>query len=200
MGRPRAFDTEEALAQIAERFWAGGYEATGITDLVEATGVGRASLYAAFGSKQEMLHLAIDYYLDHWIEQIVSPIDDSGLDGAADMFRRMALIRETKPDRAMMGCLMVNSSVELGTSDPEVLALSDRYRKRIRSAFHSAFTRAVEDGEMEGPVDDQADLAMMLLLGIFVSIKSGADLVEIKRLTDNAVELIESWRVAPVAA
>jgi len=40
----------------------------------------------------------------------------------------------------------------------------------------------------------------VLVLGVFVSIKSGADLDEVKRLTDNAIELIESWRIAPARA
>jgi hypothetical protein len=49
MARTREFDTDKAVAAIAKTFWAGGYEATGISELVDATGVGRQSLYGAFG-------------------------------------------------------------------------------------------------------------------------------------------------------
>ena len=192
MARPREFDIDKATQKICEKFWANGYEATGVTDLVEATGVARASLYSAFGSKREMLHKAIDYYLAEWIERMVNPVDSAGVDGATGIFRRFALVRETKPERAVMGCLMVNSIVELANDDPEVMKRGERYRNRIRRAFRSAFAKAVEDGEMEGPVDARADLALIMLMGLFVSIKGKADLNEIKRLCNVAIDAIEA--------
>ncbi len=195
MARTREFDTDEAIAQIAETFWADGYEATGVAELVEATGVGRASLYGAFGSKREMLHRAIDFYLSHHIEDLWSPVDGGGLDGAKRMFVQFASVLEAKPERARMGCLLVNSAVELGRTDSEVVALSERYRTRMRDAFRSAYERAVVDGDMDGGhAEERAELSMLLLMGCFVSIKSGAPLEEIQRLTTHATDLIDSWR------
>ena len=197
MARPREFDITKAIEDISEKFWADGYEATGVAALVDVTGVGRASLYAAFGSKREMLHKAIDFYLSEHIEQVVSPIDDGGIDAVANWFRSFARVREMKPERATMGCLMVNSIVELGTSDPEVVALAERYRNRIRHAFDSALVKAVQDGEVDGDVDARADLATMMLMGLYVSIKSGGALGDIQHLCSVAVDVVESWRALP---
>lgn len=61
-GRPRAFDREAALAEATRLFWSKGYEATSITDLTEAMGIGSPSLYAAFGSKEALYAEALDYY------------------------------------------------------------------------------------------------------------------------------------------
>ncbi len=36
-------------------FWRKGYEATSIDDLVQATGINRASMYGTFGSKEGLL-------------------------------------------------------------------------------------------------------------------------------------------------
>ena len=127
MARTREFDTDKALADIADKFWADGYEATGVADLVEATGVGRASLYGAFGSKQEMLHRAVERYLDTDIELRWSSVDGNGLEGATHMFRQFAFLRETRPERAQWGCLMVNSVVELGRTDEAIVELGGRY-------------------------------------------------------------------------
>lgn len=199
MARPREFDPDQTIQQIAAKFWADGYEATGITDLEETTGLARASLYAAFGPKQAMLHQSIDWYLDNRIEQFASAVDDGGLDGAANWFRSFARVRRERPDEAQMGCLMVNSVVELGGEDPGVVERAERYRLRVRGAFHSALVKAVDDGDMEdGLLDARADHLYLMLMGMFVSIKSRASLDEIEALCRVAVDVIESWRL-PVA-
>ncbi|MGI9666667.1 MAG: TetR/AcrR family transcriptional regulator [Acidimicrobiia bacterium] len=197
MARTREFDTDKAISTIADTFWADGYEATGIADLVEATGVGRASLYGAFGSKQEMLHLAVERYLDTDVESQWAVVDGGGVDGATHMFRQFAMFRETRPERAQWGCLMVNSIVELGRTDPSIVDLGGRYRARIRHAFRTAYETAVENGEIApGNIDEQVELSTMMIMGCFVAIKGGADLEEVQSLTGNAIELIESWRIA----
>ncbi|WP_322104080.1 TetR/AcrR family transcriptional regulator [Paraburkholderia sp. J41] len=61
-GRPRTFDREMALDQATRLFWSKGYEATSISDLTEALGIGTKSLYAAFGSKDELYVEALQFY------------------------------------------------------------------------------------------------------------------------------------------
>jgi AcrR family transcriptional regulator len=61
-GRPRAFDRDAALALAMRLFWIKGYEATSVADLTEVMGVGTTSLYAAFGSKDELYAEALQHY------------------------------------------------------------------------------------------------------------------------------------------
>src|SRR3954465_8975939 len=63
-GRPRAFDRAAALAQATRLFWEKGYEATSISDLTAAMGIGAPSLYAAFGSKEALYTEALNYYCE----------------------------------------------------------------------------------------------------------------------------------------
>lgn len=194
MARPREFDIDLAITQIADVFWDEGFEATSITDLEDATGLARARLYAAFGTKRDMLHRSIDHYLDGPLEMVFRRVDDGGLDAIAGWFQAVAQLREHQPHRAMMGCLVVNSLVELGDSDPEVNERGDRYRARVLHAFTSALDAAVERGETDGDTGERANIAFMLLLGIFVSIKSGTDAPTVKTLADAATSVVESWR------
>ena len=196
MARPRQFDTTIAIGDICEQFWTDGYEATSIADLESATGLARARLYAAFGSKREMLHRAVDFYLEDKVDQIFRRVDNSGLAGVVDFFKKFAWINNEMPERAAMGCLVVNSVIELGNSDPEIAARAERYRNRVRGAFRSALQKASEDGRIASEVDSLTDLAYMMLMGLYVTVKSGAPLAEINRLCDIAIKEVESWDTA----
>lgn len=195
MGRTREFDTDVALAQIADVFWTAGYEATSITDLEEATGLARARLYKAFGPKVEMLHRSIDWYLDGPLERVFRQVDDGGLDGIVRWFALIAALRETNPEKATKGCLVVNSLIELANTNAGVRARGERYRERVLHAFRSALKVAAERGELAGEPEQRANTALMLLLGMFVSIKGGAPVETVAELAQAAMSEVESWRV-----
>ena len=91
-----------------------------------------------------------------------------------------------------MGCLIVNSVVELGHSDPDVAVRAERYRERVRGAFRSALDRAAQDGQIEGDTETLVDLAFMMLMGLYVSVKGGASIEEINRLCGVAIQTVES--------
>src|ERR1044071_6181888 len=61
-GRPRAYEPDVALARALDAFWEGGYSGTSLDQLVEATGMNRPSLYAAFGDKQALYLKALRSY------------------------------------------------------------------------------------------------------------------------------------------
>src|SRR6478609_6980482 len=61
-GRPREFDLDEALGAALRVFWTKGYEAASMTELTEAMGITKPSLYAAFGNKEQLFHKALDLY------------------------------------------------------------------------------------------------------------------------------------------
>src|SRR5262245_62821062 len=63
-GRPREFDVAEALERAMQVFWRQGYEGATLPDLTQAMGINRPSLYAAFGSKEELFRKALDRYVE----------------------------------------------------------------------------------------------------------------------------------------
>ncbi len=58
-GRPRSFDRDTALRDL---FWERGYEGTSLNDLTEAMGIASASIYACFGSKEELFRQTMALY------------------------------------------------------------------------------------------------------------------------------------------
>ena len=61
LGRPRAFDTEQALEQAMKVFWRLGYEGASLSELTRAMGINSPSLYAAFGSKEGLFKAVLDH-------------------------------------------------------------------------------------------------------------------------------------------
>ena len=62
LGRPRAFDTDQALHQAMKVFWRLGYEGASLAELTRAMGINAPSLYAAFGSKEGLFKAVLDHY------------------------------------------------------------------------------------------------------------------------------------------
>ena len=65
MARPREFDLDEALDGAMNAFWARGYEATSLADLMAATGLAKGSIYKAFDDKHDLFMQALRRYLDN---------------------------------------------------------------------------------------------------------------------------------------
>ncbi|GGL16760.1 TetR family transcriptional regulator [Sphaerisporangium melleum] len=162
MARIREFDTEAALAAAMSAFRRKGYEATSVQDLVDATGVGRGSLYAAFGNK-EGLYLAV---MDRYREQYAVPLVELLASGAParDLIRAMlvGVVDEIVRDGEQLSCLIVSATTERLPHDPDVA-------KRVRAttaSLEDALTEAIREAQERGQVTsarEARDLAAFLL-------------------------------------
>src|SRR5512133_650203 len=62
LGRPRTFDTDEALDRALKVFWRKGYQGASLSELTKAMGINRPSLYAAFGDKEALFGKVLERY------------------------------------------------------------------------------------------------------------------------------------------
>lgn len=92
MARTKEFDPDAALQAALELFWRRGYEATSMSDLVEHLGIGRASLYATFGSKHELYLKALDRYAELSDPKLLDELSQPGpvLPAVRALVRRFA--------------------------------------------------------------------------------------------------------------
>ena len=61
-GRPRTFDPDTALRKALDLFWERGYEGTSLNDLAQAMSIASASIYACFGSKEDLFRKVMALY------------------------------------------------------------------------------------------------------------------------------------------
>ncbi|WP_159774336.1 TetR/AcrR family transcriptional regulator [Streptomyces sp. HM190] len=117
MGRPRAFDTDQAVTAAAALFAAHGYEGTSVDDLVTATGVHRGSLYKVFGSKRSLHLAALRAHLDREIGPAVAAV--AALTDPAQALTAAIASYDGGPAAG----LLLLAAVERAPHDPEVAAL-----------------------------------------------------------------------------
>lgn len=145
MGRPRQFDPEQTLDRALDLFWQRGYEATSIQDLVEATGVNRASLYATFGDKHRLFCAVLDRYEDRAGSALVEALERPG---PAREVIAAALEAVVAAQAKAQGCLMANSAVERYGRCAETASRVDRSVERLRAAFSAVVARGQREGDI----------------------------------------------------
>jgi len=155
IGRPAEFERETALENAMELFWHKGYEATSLADLLNAMGIGRQSLYNAFGDKHSLFIEAVKHYDRQTVQKLVDVLQTPGspLGNIRKAFNAMASLA-TKPGNS--GCLVTNSIVELAPHNEQVREIVRATIKRTMNAFKSALDAAVELGEIASETDTRA--------------------------------------------
>jgi len=181
MARPREFDTDKALAQIRDMFWASGYEATSLADLVEATGVKKASLYAAFGSKHLMYRKAlIDYERAH-VHACVDMM--AQLQGRAALEALLIAPVEAVTSGDRRGCFLCNSSSEYASLDQRAKEVSDRGQAAMLGAIRAALAQIDH-------VTIRAGEVLALYVGLRILARSSMSADMLRDIARSAIERI----------
>ena len=153
-GRPREFCMEYALAQALRVFWEKGYEGTSLTDLTEAMGITRPSLYAAFGNKESLFRKALDLYEHEKLAYIRQALEQPTARQVAETMLRGTLDNVTRQDEPH-GCLGVITSVACG---PESQSVREEVVKRGeagKAALMERFERAKAEGDLPSHIDTE---------------------------------------------
>ena len=189
-GRPREFDVDAALDAALAIFWRHGYEGTSLSDLTDAMGISRPSLYAAFGNKEQLFRAAMDRY-----ERRVGPTMSAALAvptaraGVEQLLRRTADAL-TGGGEASTGCFLILSAM---TCSAASAAVRDEAAARRRDAtagpLRARFDRAAADGELPAGTDTAAlaGFYSAVLQGMSVAAASGVTRPELQAVADVAL-------------
>jgi TetR/AcrR family transcriptional repressor of nem operon len=155
MAGVKQFDRNEVLDRAMAAFWTRGYEATSIDDLVEATGIGRGSLYGTFGDKRQLFLAALDRYWNTVGMEMFAELSDPD---ARHAIERMfdALIRRASNPKFPRGCLFTNTSLECPTGGDEIARKIAENMGQQETAIYEVLRKAQADGTLSQTQDARA--------------------------------------------
>ncbi len=183
------FDYDEALAKAIEVFWAQGYEATSMQQLVDRMGIHKGSMYASFGAKKDLFVTALRQYDDVYRRQRLEKMEQEN----APMEAIRALLQGIV-DRAFCGddprgCLIVNTALELADHDDEVGAVIAHSQSEIEAFFRRQLILAREQGDIGAELNTEQTAAALLgtLTGLQVLSRSRPEKKLLQAIADSAL-------------
>jgi AcrR family transcriptional regulator len=188
IGRPRAFDMDQALDRALDVFWRKGYEGASICDLTAAMGINPPSLYAAFGNKEGLFRKALDRYAamhDVFMNDALSL--PTAKDCISALLRRTAEALTDKNSPA--GCLLVQGIAGAGE---HAKCISDELCAR-RAANEKAIRDRLKRAKTKGDLPRDADPATLarfiatVTQGMAVQAAAGATRAELRRVAETAL-------------
>ena len=191
MARPASFDREQVLERATATFWDHGYCATSISQLVDATRLQPGSLYAAFESKQGLFLAVLDHYAGRTLQRL-----ERQLARATDPLRGVdaffAELAGQGGDARRRGCLLVNSALEVGRSDPAIQAHVSHHLAAIEQRLCAALERAQTDGLLAADASPAvlARFLMTTIWGLRVLGSTGADARTMKQVVAQALRVL----------
>lgn len=183
--RTKEFDETEILKKAIDIFWEKGYNATSLHDLIEGLGIGRSSIYHAFGDKHNLYVRALELYQQEGTNRIINTLNSSA--SVKEAVRKMCqlttlnLLNECRQN----GCFKVNSEVEVAPHDELVNKMLCEDDKIIEEALYKAIKKDQAAGKIKAEKDPRAlaNFVCNTITGIRVYVKIRKD----QQFFDNIV-------------
>jgi AcrR family transcriptional regulator len=183
-GRPREFDADVALAAALRVFWTKGYEGASLTDLTEAMGITRPSLYAAYGNKEALFKQALDLYEAEKLSYVGAAMKAPTARGVAENLLHGAI--DTVTGGECRGCMGVIASVACQSAEPSIREDVSRRTESSRLAMIERMQRAIDEGDFAVPTDAEGITRYLtaVLQGMSVQAGAGANREQLQQVAE----------------
>jgi TetR/AcrR family transcriptional repressor of nem operon len=154
MPRPREFELFDVLDRATRLSWQRGYGGTSLNDLERAMGIGRTSIYAAFGGKESLFLQVIDHYDANYRAKLRVALRSGGSTRASIERYFSELLAVLSDPEMPFGCLLTNVAVE---GDRGTTRLGRKIAQSI-SRTEDAFYEVLREGQANGEVHPDVDV------------------------------------------
>ncbi|MFE3268061.1 TetR/AcrR family transcriptional regulator [Streptomyces sp. NPDC059215] len=193
MTRPRKFDEQQVLDTAREQFWTSGYTATRMDDIAAATGLGKGSLYGAFGGKQELFHRVFDEYCSAIVDATAQQLRGDDEDAYARLSAHVrAVAAATAADTVQRGCLLAKGTAELAEHDKTVAKRAHTAIEALHALLEDDIAACQRNGDLAANSDPGklAALVLAVLRGIEALGQAGANEEMLAAIADTALGVL----------
>ncbi len=196
MARPRTFDEDRAVDAAMRTFWAHGYEATTTQDLCDATGLGRSSIYNTFTSKHDLFTRALLRYIETTNATQLAILEDEERPALERLRTLLAAIVDgevaNRRDGRSLGCLTVNTTVELAGRDPEAAEMLERDLEHRVAVLRAVVAAGQRDGAITSGRDPDAlaRYVNVVIGGMRIAGQGGADRAVLEAIAETAMDAL----------
>jgi AcrR family transcriptional regulator len=199
-GRPRTFDPDTALRQALDLFWERGYEGTSLNDLAEGMGIASASIYACFGSKEDLFRKVMVLYGTTSGEPPRRALREQPTARAAiyEMLRATA-DEITRPDTPHY-CMLILAAPTGALENQAVREFLAGLRRDMLTSIKDRLARGVADGDLTASAADLDAIARYfttVVQGLSVQARDGADRAELEAVITCAMASWDTVTSAP---
>lgn len=188
-GRPRSFDRDDALAAAMQVFWRRGYDGASMAELTAEMGINAPSLYAAFGSKEELFQEALRLYLE--VEDCEGRNQLFGAPRAREGLHAMLRHSARSLTRAKLphGCMLILGDANSSAQNAGVHKSLCNWRREIQAAFEQRLRQGITDGDVPAAADVAGIAAfyMTMLQGLSLRARDGASRETLMQIADAAM-------------
>lgn len=154
MGRPREFDIDEAIDRAVDVFWQYGYEGASVSQLTEAMGISRPSLYAAFGDKKQLFERAIQRYDAGAPAEKLVALELPTVREVVSTFLHLSADAVTNPEHPH-GCLIIQGATRCAPENADMVTYVAARRSDGLLALRERFERGVREGDPTATLDPE---------------------------------------------
>lgn len=189
----KSFDVDQAIDSAMQVFWAKGYEATSLADLMKAIGINKGSFYNAFGSKKKLFTESLLKYYQEQHRATLKELSAMNDPVAAITALFDGLVEQSLSDKDRKGCLLVNTALDLPHHDED----TENTVKKSFAEVVSFFKDQIELGQKQGVIPSSVDSGvtskalLTLLVGLRVLARGVFDRESFEAIRSQAIDLIK---------
>lgn len=189
-GRPREFDIDRALEAATQQFWAVGYEATSLQDLLKSMSLSKSSLYQTFGNKHELFIRCLEHYQQSMVDKLKEELENSSSVKQFVSEFLEEVIAESNNRSGRKGCFLVNTANELSQRDTDIGRVVTDGTSNVAKVFQQAIELGITKKEISAkpPVEHLVGYLMTTISGLRTMIKAGAEQNTLKPVVDLIIK------------
>jgi AcrR family transcriptional regulator len=140
---------QEIVRTAFERFYDGGFHATGVDAVMADSGISKRTLYKYFPSKEDLIEATLEFYSEGIVRELFDPVMSLSDEPRAQIMAFFEIRKAMMDKEPTRGCLGIKASQEYVGRHAGIAAHGERAARRVEQSFVELCERADFDRPKE---------------------------------------------------